>query len=513
MIPGKKYTPEDILRTVWRRKWLLIVPFVVVTLATVVVTFSLPDLYQSEALILVVPQRVPEDYVRPTVTTRIEDRLQTISQQIMSRARLEAIIAEFDLYPRLRESELMEDVVQRMRRDIGINVIRGNAFRISYVSEDRLLAMRVTERLARLFIDESLRDREVLAQGTNQFLQSQLEETRQRLIEHERRLEEYRRAHSGELPSQMEANLTAANNLQLQLQSLNDSLNRDRDRMDTLRRTLEDLQLQNTLAGRPVVDPQEGTTAGELAKAQQALRQMELRLKPEHPDIVRMKRIIRDLEQKAEAEALQAPVSTGVGVASLSPQEKRIAELQSEMRTLQDQINDKEAQAERMRAEMAAYQAKADAAPSRETELIELNRDYETLRRMYADLLQKSQQAQIAADLETRQIGEQFRFLEPPRVPQRPFSPNRAQLNLLGALGGFVLGLGFVALAEYRDTTLKTDEDVVVALSLPVLAMIPMMATTDDVRRRRRRRLALSFTVAIVVLAAAAATVWLVLRA
>ena len=504
---------------VWRRRWMLIIPFVVVTLATVGITLYLPDLYQSEAVILVVPQRVPENYVRPTVTARIEDRLQTISQQIMSRARLEAIIAEFNLYPDLRESQLMEDVVQRMRRDIGINVIRGNAFRVSYVSEDRLLAMRVTERLARLFIDESLRDREVLAQGTNQFLESQLDQTRRQLIEHEKRLEEYRMAHAGELPSQAPSNLTAANNAQLQLQSLTDSLNRDRDRLDVLRRSMADLETQASLDSRPTVDPDEGggTAAQQLAAAQRALRQMELRLKPEHPDIVRMKRVIRDLEQKAEAEALQAPVSTGVSTPAATPAEaarrKRMSDIEEEVRSLQKQLAEKEETANRLRSRMAMYQARAEAAPTRETELIELNRDYEVLRRMYGELQQKSQQAQIAADLETRQIGEQFRFLEPPRVPQRPFSPNRPQLNMLGALGGLVLGLGFVALAEYRDTTLKTDEDVVVALSLPVLAMIPMMATTDEMRRRRRRRLALSFTVALVVLTAAAATVWLVLRA
>src|SRR6185503_3320681 len=131
----------------WRRKWLMVIPAVLLAGIGAAIIWSLPNLYRSETLILVVPQRVPESYVRSTVTTRIEDRLQAISQQILSRTKLEQIISDFNLYPKERaDKQLMEDIVEKMRtRDIDVNIIKGDAFRVSYQANDPLVAMRVTE--------------------------------------------------------------------------------------------------------------------------------------------------------------------------------------------------------------------------------------------------------------------------------------------------------------------------------------------------------------------------------
>src|SRR5215217_3043074 len=145
MLPGKKYKPEDILQILRKRIWMILVPFAVVAAATAVVARKLPDRYRSDTLILVVPQRVPESYVKSTVTARIEDRLQSISQQILSRTRLEQVITDFNLYAKERANkELMEDIIERMRtRDIGINIIKGDSFRVSYMASDPRIAMRV----------------------------------------------------------------------------------------------------------------------------------------------------------------------------------------------------------------------------------------------------------------------------------------------------------------------------------------------------------------------------------
>jgi len=174
VIPGKTYTPEDIVRIAWRRKWWAVLPAIAVAAGVAGWARTLPNLYHSETLILVVPQRVPESYVRSTVTTRIEDRLQSITQQILSRTRLERIVQDFNLYAEERRTAIMEDIVERMRREIEVQVVKGDAFRVGFTSSDARTAMRVTERLASLFIEENLRDREVLAEGTNQFLEAQL---------------------------------------------------------------------------------------------------------------------------------------------------------------------------------------------------------------------------------------------------------------------------------------------------------------------------------------------------
>ncbi len=517
MIPGKKYRPEDFLRVFLARKWLFIVPFVTVALTTALIVYFLPDRYRSRAVVQVVPPRIPSDLIKSNPRASLDVRLGNMVPKILTRTRLESLISEFNLYPEQRRTELMEDVIERMNRDINVNVVRGNAFQVSYEAEDRVTALRVTARLAQVFIDESFRDREIYMQGTSQFIDSQLEETRQRLVDHEKKLEEYRRLHAGELPSQQTSNLTAATNAQMQLQSVNDTLGRDRDRLQALEREQNELMSQEPAAAPLAVDVDAGTgtAAQQLEAARRQLRQMELRLKPEHPDIVRAKRIIADLEQKAEAEALQTPVSTAGGrvTSTERARQQRLSDIKEGIEALRSQIARRERDAEGIRDRLGTYQSRAEAAPTRETELIGLNRDYDALRQLYGDLLKKSQQSEMAAALESRQIGEQFRLLEAARAPERPVSPNRPQLNLLGLFGGIALGLGFVALAEYRDTTFKSDDDIMISLALPVLAMIPNMVTRTERRHRRRRRVMMSVTAVLVALAVAATAVWFVWHA
>jgi polysaccharide chain length determinant protein (PEP-CTERM system associated) len=521
MIPGKKYTPDDVLATLWRYKWLIVVPAILLSCATVLYTRTLPDRYRSETVIMIQPPRVRPDLVKTTVNVKVSDRVQTITQQVMSRTRLEGIILDLDLYPDLRKTELMEDVVERMRRDVTIEVVRGDAFRVSYESDVPVTAMKVAERLARLFIDENLRDREMLAEGTSQFLSSQLEDARRRLIEQEKKLEAYRRKYAGELPSQMESNLTAINSLQSQARVIADSLDRDRDRLQLIERQLAEFNAPGAPSSDPVVDTAGGTVTGgstqqQLAAARESLSTLLLRLKPEHPDIARMNRVIRDLEAKAEAELLAAPLTpearkprTPAELARL----KQIRQLEEDAALLRTAIAEKEADQKRVRDAAAVYQQRADAVPTRETELIELTRDYDTLQKLYTTLLSKNEESKLAVNLETRQIGEQFRVLDPARVPMRPFSPDRLRLNALGTALGIALGLGLIVLLEWRDTSLKSDDDVRVALGVPVLALVPLMRTPAEVRRARRWRLAVAGTSALVLLGAVGATAYWILGA
>src|SRR5688572_16992097 len=205
-------------------------------------TRTLPDQYRSETTILIVPQRVPESYVRATVTSRIEDRLPSLRQQILSRDRLERTIVDFDLYPEERTTVPMEALVGRMRDAINVNLARGDAFSVSYVSTDPRAAMLVAERLASQFIEENVREREVLAEGTNEFLETQLVEARGRLEDHEQKLAEYRRRYSGELPSQLDSNLQILNSLNLQAQGVANDIERDRDRRLVLERSISELR-------------------------------------------------------------------------------------------------------------------------------------------------------------------------------------------------------------------------------------------------------------------------------
>ena len=539
MIPGKTYRLEDIVGIAWQHKWTIVVPFLLVAVAAIGVAWSLPDRYKADTLILVVPQRVPESYVRSTVTARIEDRLQSISQQILSRTRLERIVQDADLYPELRRTSIMEDVVEQMRRDIDVQIVKADAFRVSYLSDTPDRAMHVAQRLASLFIDENLKDREKLAEGTNQFLATQLEDARRRLIEDEKKIEVYRRQHAGELPTQLTSNLQAMSAVQLQLQATVDSLNRDRDRRLMLERMLDDATTPQSDAGAaaattlpaPVTgsldQPFEGgaTSAERLQAARKLLADLQVRLKPVHPDIARARRIVADLEAAAEADASR-PVTQADGAAAGSapgtPRAATAASAQSavdlarrrrsvrdEMASVDRQLAAKEAEQNRLKGVIADYQRRLDATPTRESEYTELTRDYTTLQTLYTSLLSKNEEAKISANLERRQIGEQFKVLDPARLPEKPFSPNRRRIVAGGVLAGLAIGVGLVALLEYRDTSLKSDDDVMTALALPVLALIPTMRSAGELRRLRRRKLVLSLTgIATIVLSAAAFAVW-----
>lgn len=511
MLPGKNYTPEDVFRIAREKIWWLLVPFAIVSAATAVGARLLPNVYQSDTLILVVPQGVSSAYVQTTVGTQIADRLQASAQKILSRAQLEALIQEFDLYARERESQFLDQIIPMMRSRINVVPIRGDAFRVSYSNSDPVKAQAVTKRLGTLFIDQSLTERQVKAQGTTQFFETMLEEARVRLVEQEERLADYRRLHNGELPEQQQSNMQALNGVELQIRTTLDSLDRDLDRRATLERQLTDLEGQAPMPGVVVAAPSSGgaaqtpmTTAAALAQARATLAGLQARgLKPDHPDIRIVERTILDLTAQAEAEALQAPLSSA-GIVSLPPEEvarlKRITDTRTELAQLAQQIDAKQRDEGRLRTMVTEYRRRIDAAPTRGNEMLEMNRDYSTLNDQYLSLLRRKEDSRIAESLEEQQIGENFKMLDEASLPQQPISPNRPLISLAGMGGGFALGVLLIALFEYRDNSFRIDDEVTRLTGLPVLAVVPLMQSKADRRRLARQhwmmRIGLGATVA-----------------
>ena len=513
MIPGKQYSFDTLLHVARRRKWLIVVPALLIAIVASAIVYYLPNVYRSETLILVVPQRVPESYVKSTVTARIEDRLQSIGQQILSRTKLEQIVSDFDLYKRERQrGELMEDIVEQMRtKDIGIGVVKGDAFRVSFQSDDPRVAMRVTERLGSLFIDESLRDREVLAQGTSEFLATQLDEARRQLEAVEGKLQEYQRTFNGELPSQLAANMQGLHNAEIALQQLGEALNRDRERRIAFERTVADVLEAPDPA--PVVTSTKPdmaqTLQDELRIAQQALIAVELKLKPDHPDVRRLRRNVEELEKRVQAQQLEGTLTSRPNntVVMDYAKRKRLLDAKAELDNLDREIKAKMAEEQRLRSVQGMYQARIEATPVREAELATLMRDYDTFQANYRGLLQKKEESEVSANLEKRQIGEQFKILDPARMPEKPISPDRPRLYLIAVLAALAIGIGLAATAEYFDRTLRTEADVRAALNLAVLATVPDMRGTAATASRFRRRLAIGAT-ATAVLAVGATVAW-----
>lgn len=484
---AKQLTPEAIRKFFWRRKWQIALTAVVVAAASSWWIHRLQDRYRSDALLLVVAQRVPEAFVRSTVTTRANDRLQSITQQILSRTELERIILEFDLYADRRKTAAMQDIVDSMRaRDIEIRPVKGDAFRLGFTADSPEVAMRVVERLVSLFILQTSADRAALADGTQQFLEGQLEDARRKLIDNETKLTEYRRRHNGELPAQLEANVRGLHNTEMQIQVLAESLNRDRDRQLALERSLKEANLSELIdsrARRGAADTSTLTATEQLERAQASLKDMQSTLTEQHPDVVAMKQTIAALGKRAEAERARDGESPEASAADALRRSRR-DELQAELSALERQIAQKTADAERLRRALLTYQARIEGAPTREADLAVLTRDYDTLQQTYRGLLVKKQESAIAANLERQQTGTHFKVLDPARLPEQPSGPNRARLYAVAALGGLGIGLLLAGILERFEPRLRTQEDILAALGLPVLAAIPAVSARPPSVRR-----------------------------
>jgi hypothetical protein len=316
-------------------------------------------------------------------------------------------------------------------------------------------------------------------------------------------------------------------NLQLQVQAVIESANRDRDRCLFLERMLADLEPEAQAAkaavpavpvnpGEAIADPVgKGTTADQLEAARETLKGIEVHLKPEHPDIVYLKRLIRDLEANVAAEASQRPTASAARAPRARTAEeanilRRIQDTREELAGVDVQLASKQAEEKRLRDQIAVFQARVAATPSLDAELTALTRDYETLRKGYESLLTKQEDSKVSAALERRQIGEVFKVLDRARLPEGPASPNRLLINLLGALAGLSVGFGLLGALEYRDHSLRSEEDVLSVLRLPVLASIPVIETRRDRRRARRRRVLgmMSAAAALVVLLGVGVFAW-----
>jgi polysaccharide chain length determinant protein (PEP-CTERM system associated) len=493
---------------VWhRRKVLAITAFAFPCAVALALVGALPSLYQSTATILVDRQQVPEEFVRSTVTSALEVRLQTISQEILSRSRLQALIERFGLYAALRP-QLSDDArVERMRQDIQVELMGAEgrdgrrragdgratvAFTVSYRGRDPQLVAQVANTLASFYIEENLRARERQASGTAQFLRVQLDETKKRLDEQEGRVSEFKKRHLGELPAQLQANLSALQQFHEQLRANTLSQVRLAERKEILLAQLQaagvnpEAALLSTPPGTPV-DPR----ALRLARLRQELAELQARFTDRYPDVRRLREDIASLEQELAGAPAHPPagtstspratsaVASGVDLATLRIQQA-LAEADAERRVL------KEDEA-RLRAAIAAYDQRVANAPKREQEFQELSRDHDTTRELYTTLMRRHEEAQLAESMEQRQKGEQFRVLDPAVPSREAAAPRRLKLLTIGLVLAVGLAAGAVLLAEQIDTSFHTLDELRAATPVPVLASIPRLVTTEDRRAARRR--------------------------
>ncbi len=516
MVPGKTYKPEDLLRAAWRRRVMIAVPIILSAIGAAMWSLTQPNEYRSETTLLVVPPSGAGSIIAGTEVVPLEERLYTIRQQVVSHARLVELAESAGLYQDWRKAHPTADVAERMRRDVTIEIVKGNPrrvdgnfFKISFVSTNPQTAAMVTNRLADLFVRENAVDRENAAKTTAAFIESQLAEARTKLEGQESKIEAYRERYAPEMPAALSSNMEALRRTEAQLQNLETALSTDRGQRAALESMIAAAQVPvatGSGAPRRPADLASASIGAQLDAARNDLKAFEQQLTAEHPDVVRARRRIVELEERARAEGVPQSADGLV----LSPAEierrERLQNLRAQLTGLDQQIADKERTIPRLRQTMAMYQARIDATPRHEAEFAALTRDHATLQSVYQKLSASRESAGIATKLEAEQ-AERFKVIEPAKVPTSPFRPDRQQWVLLGALFGLGLGLGLAALFEYLDSSLRTDVDVHAALGMPVLAMVPVMHTSGELTGRRTLRAAAS-AIFVTLMVSAIAYMW-----
>ena len=480
-----------------------------------------PDIYESNASVMYQQQRVNPSSMSPDDERRIEEMVNTVAEQVMSRSSLERVIREHGLYSEMREDMPIEDVIARMRsQDISVNIDRGrgNVFSVSYRGPDPEKTMRVTNTLASLFIEENLRYREERAADTTRYIQEELRMSKEVLEEKEAKMRDYKMQHYNEMPEQRASNMNRLNALQEQYQTTQSRINDLEQTRLLISEQIETRRDMGRLAAGSVGSEGNGRPAGErdeLSEARRELRDMLSRYTPEHPAVRRAETRVRQLESEQSALIAGAREREDAGAEQdLEPEvrDPRIAELTTQLREIELNLRNLRRDARETRERMAQYQEWIDAAPVREAEWSALTRDYDELRTYHDNLLAQSLSAEAAESLEKRQQGSQFRVIDPAFRPTTPSKGSFLNILIMAAGLGGVAGIGLVMGFSMLDTSFRDARDLESYLQIPITCAVPELVTPAEKRRKLAKNILWVLFFAAWIAAIGAVTVYLYLE-
>jgi succinoglycan biosynthesis transport protein ExoP len=494
--PMESLDLEQYWALVSRRRWHILIPLFVGWLVVCGASWVLPSVYKSGTLILVERPTMPKDYVVPNVGDDIQNRLQSITQQILSRTRLLHVIEELKLYASERKRLTSDEVVERMRRDISIELVRDErsheltAFNVYYSSHDPHVAQQVTSELTALFISENLEVRQQQSMGTTRFLESQLEEARKTLAEQEEKVREFKDRHPGELPAQLGTNLQILSGLQSQLQKEEDALNTAKQQNAYLQSLLGTYEAQ-----RGFVEDPESTGLPSLGKLKAQLADLRSLYTDQHPDVRKLKQQIAKTEEREHAAAEN--VSTGdtkigTNAGTLPGQNAHLerssslVQLEGQLRANQVEIKNRNQAIASVQEKINQYQSRLGQEPVVEQQFAELSLGYDQSKANYDDLLRKKNQSAMATSLEQRQQGEHFRIIDPPSLPVKPDFPNHLKLCAIGLVVGMALAGVVAGGTELLDDRLHDRKALKGLLPVAVFAEVPVILNLEEEQAEKK---------------------------
>lgn len=502
-----------------RRRWSFLGPYFVLGFLGIAGAQVWPVLYRSDALILIQNHNASQRYVNPNVEPDIEAKLQSITERILSRGRLENLIKKLNLYPEQTGRVPKEEIAHEMRKSIEVEPMQVSGrtgdltgFQISYAAPSPEIAQEVVRELSEIFVNENTLTTNQQSSSATNFLSSQLDQARQNLQVKEQTLQSLKMKYLGELPEQQQTNLQILNGLENQYADASGALERDVQQ----RAYLETVGGEMAAAGSAGPGDSSATSVDpeiRLRQLQAKLANLEAEYTSRYPDVVTTKDEIAELQAQLRAapdsrttkskakgraalsETSDGPVSTG-GTGQLKSLQLEIANRQKELRGLQGRIS--------------GMEARLNTTPVREQALASATQDVTDAQQYYQSLLKKESDSQLATSLDEQQGADQFQIIDSASLPLKPAPPNRLEIMLGGWILGLAGGAGIVALRECTETRLINEEDIHALTRAPILASVPVLLTPREERERKASRILELGGVAalfIVALAAGAFTV------
>jgi polysaccharide biosynthesis transport protein len=533
------------------RKWLLIIPALLITIIAILVAYLLPSIYESTSTILIEEQQIPQDLVRTTVTGMADERIQSLTQQILSRSRLSEIIKQFNLYPKMRENSTNEEIIEKMRDDIKIETIsvdtlqskksKSNragstnnmtiAFTIAYRGKNPGQVQKVTGNLASLYLEQNLKDRQEKAETTTKFLEAELKELDERLASLGNKITKFKEAHEGTLPELQANNRAQAERLENDIKQLETQIRASEDKKGYFEGQLATINPDLPVAGQEKsLDPKT-----QLYMLQVQLASLLANNSENHPDVIKMKKTIASLEKLVSAQGGQAAVrrqklsqlqaELAAKQGRLSADHPEIKKLKSEIARLEKDKDIPDAtlktpvlnpsnpayialttqvqgsnneiamyrkQQADLREKLKMYRQRLEESPKIEQEYAALQRDYANAHTKHMEVMNKLLEARIGEGMEESQKAEKFTLIDPAGLPEKPVSPPRLLIVIGGVLLGLVGGVGSVLLSDQLDHSIKDADDIGWITDLPVLGTISRMTTPENERRLKRRRIVIA---------------------
>lgn len=470
------------------RKWWFILPFLLTLLAGLIYLLTATRIYEAQTLIIVQSQKVPEEFVKSIISSDLESRLATITQQVTSRTNLESIINKEKLY--YDTSWNIDKKVMQMRQDIKVDVVKPNrrgeqvnAFTISFQGKHPGTVKLVTNTLAANFINENLKLRESQATGTSTFITDELSAVEKRLKENEENLKKYREKYMGSLPEQLETNLRIIERLQEQGDQLQANLNDAENRKVILQTQIA----AQKRAGITISKSSATSGPADINTLKNRLAFLEEKYTDLHPDVIQLKKDIAKMKLEM-AKTKNEGSDEDEAVSSVDQV------LKVQLKDVELQISTFRAELAKNKSQMELYQRKVEATPKREQELYSLERDYDNLKELYNSLLNRKLEAEISVSMERKQKGEQFRIVDPAKLPSTPVKPNFKKTIMRIFAAAIGIGCGLVLLLEKMHPIYRIPEEIENELELPVLVSMPYRKAESELKRIRKRNV-LAFTI------------------